>query len=489
MENQIISEHVFLFPFVWENTSKQLKRKRFAKEPANWEREYFNFQSEKEYNEFVYFYKAVRAVLYSYEKDTNIVSNYVSKLLKKDSFCRIDTKGKSYLLPIQAIHLKLYKSGIGILSIHLQNKDYPYPEDLLCINGLSKTVYPPLLPLEKAREDYFPDSVSFYFDEHIIINEYFQNDYQKEPAKVADFILSILGNPFNSSIEPIIGSHMFTLCIYQNKNFLTKIKEKGELSGYLERFVLLSKQTQQEFSKVALHQMRIEYIWGDQSVYAMSKYALIYILEDNLNVNRKIYDQLITLILVQRATLLHLSNQIALISTLPKDRLVVAIQQLYEIYNQFINQMYFEEVTESIQGSIIYENLLKKFKIPRELEQLEFEMQQMQEYASLIVQSQSKFKVELLAMIGACLVIPTFMTGFFGMNIFQNAYYNWWEKKEILLWLNTYVALPILSFLSLLGFSKGKVHRRVWGLIPLIGLGICLGILYFYGCGLEKMSQ
>ena len=188
---------------------------------------------------------------------------------------------------------------------------------------------------------------------------------------------------------------------------------------------------------------------------------------------------------MQRATLLNLSSELAYISTLPKSELSPSIASIYEIYIQFINELYFKEVTEDAEGSYIFEQLSKAFKIEEELEQLNFEVDEVHEYANLVEQSASNLKVQLLTIIGAALVIPSFVTGFFGMNIFQKEALHWWDNSSVILWLNSYVVLPILAVVALCLWTK---KRNAWMLIMKVILSIlCLVSLSFtfkYGCGL-----
>lgn len=479
------------------NGDKEIKRGLLT-HLDNWQIEYLDIDKDKDYNEFVYFYKPVRPVIYTYKDAPVMTLNYKHKGITKSSWCEIEIKQKKYRLSLLSISLKLYKTGIGIFALQLENNQYEQMEDILAINSLSKVIYPPVLPLEKAREDYFPDAIKLYLDDKHYLQEAFKEDYKKMPTQIVPFMMALLGKSFASAtqkntkgiknsliyIEPIIGSHMFTLCIYRNSWMVENIKNKSIDLEFLNSFILLSHQIQTNLKEGNLGHMAIEYLYGNQCVYGISRYALICISEEKID--SKIYDQLVTLILAQRATLLNFANQLSIISTLPKQELVPAIQNVYEIYIQFINQMYFEEVTEAMQGELIYEKLAIKFKIQKELHQLDFEMEEIHEYASLIEQSHSKFKMDLLTIIGASLVIPTFVTGFFGMNILEETFYEWWRHKEVLLWMNSYALFPILMLLMLFTWGR-KLNKRYMfqRLLLLILTLISLTILILYGCGLR----
>ena len=119
------------------------------------------------------------------------------------------------------------------------------------------------------------------------------------------------------------------------------------------------------------------------------------------------------------------------------------------------------------------------------MEQLNFEIDKVHEYADLVEQSASNFKVQLLTIIGAALVIPSFVTGFFGMNIFQKEALHWWENSSVVLWLNSYVALPILAVIALCLWTKKRSIMML--LLKVILSVLCLVSLSFilkYGSGL-----
>lgn len=506
MTNYLISQHIFLFPFMWETPGQGLhylfdghkqNKRGLLTHLENWEIDYLNIVEDKDYNEFVYFYKPVRPVIYTYRDAPVMILNYKHTKVSRASYCEIEINQKVYHLDIVAITLKLYKTGIGIVSLHLGNREYNQMEDILAINSLSKVIYPPTLPLDKAREDYFPHSLKFFLDKEHYLEEAFKENYKEKPTQIASFMMALLGAPFASVtksytkgiknafiyIEPIIGSHMFTLCLYQSHQMIEQIKNKTMTLDCLDTFVLLSNKIKTDLKEGNLEHMAIEYLCGNQSIYGISRYALICISDERID--SKIYDQLVTLILAQRATLLNFSNQLSMISALPKEELVHAIQNAYEIYIQFINQMYFEEVTEAMQGELIYEKLATKFRLQKELRQLDFEMDEIHEYATLIEQSDSKFKMDLVTIVGASLVIPTFVTGFFGMNIFENAFYNWWKHKEVILWINSYALLPILSLLLFYTWSRKLNKRYLFQRLLLLVLTLAsLSILIFQGCGL-----
>ena len=489
-----ISEHIFVFPFSWKNSNQlserlfyphiALKRKHFE-HLRHWQIHYSTIEDDQDYNEFVYFYKPIRSALYTFENQPLIVKNYVFKSLDETQFFKMQVKEQEYVLSIKQIRLKLYKTGIGLLFFELQNPIYKDLEDIEAINSFSKMIYPPLLPLDKAKSECFPEAISIRLNRTTYVEELFKADYYKESLAISPLIMFILGEPFVCKekkglsscivIEPIFGNQMFCCCIYQNPHFIQGI-EQGEIQQEcLERFMTLNKKRSYSGS--------CSYIKNDYSLYGINRFMLLCITKEW--VEGKLYNQLVTLILMQRATLLSLSTEIARISTLPKYELAEAISSIYEIYIQFINQLYFKEVTEDGEGARIYEELSRAFKIEEELSQLNFEVDEVHEYATLVEQAASNIKVQLLTIAGAALVLPSFVTGFFGMNIFKEEAGHWWEHRQVTLWLNSYVLLPILVVIILCTWTKRKEIRYLVMKLILIGMLLLSTIITLKcGCGL-----
>ncbi|MGL4736272.1 MAG: hypothetical protein ACRCW2_02345 [Cellulosilyticaceae bacterium] len=496
-----LSQHIFLFPFSWQMDLSattyllmqhhQIKKSRIQK-LENWEAEHFTLQTDKEYNEFVYFYRPVRPVLYTIDQMPQLVLNYKHKLLGEGvRGLRVCINQKVYELELTKVTLKLYKSGVGILSLCVDNAHYHEKEDILKINGLSRCIYPQVLPLEAAKEAYHPDWIRIHDGKHIHIEDQFDQSYRQIPICISHFILEILGKEFiqashlqvgKIAIDPLLGGQMFTLCMVKCTQGVEPLSETDQIERILGELMLVP-----EEEKRLCEYGNISYLNQKRKVYGMSKSAFACISHEGVDV--RLYDQLVTLALMQRVTLLHFSAELATISTLPKQQLVQGIQSIYEIYIQFINQMYFSEITLDLEGTQIYQLLMSKLRIPEELRQLDFEMQEIHEYAALVDQSQSKFKLDMATVIGAALVIPTFVTGFFGMNIMQDHFLDWWTHKEVALWMNAYVFLPVM--VVVMAYFGSQKRSRLYLLQRILAVFIFLGslaIILFFGCGISATA-
>lgn len=451
----IVSEHIFLFPFAWEINTKnrnynfnpqvQINQSMF-KYLHGWRCEEFIIDSNENYNEFIYFYRPVRNVLYS--KEAAIIKNYIYNYLDENTTCKIEIDAQEYLLKVKKIELKMVKTGVGILSIDLQNFAYMLEDDIKKINSFSQCVYPISLPINNQN---YPAKITFIFKDKIIVTNILENNYMNNASQIASFLLQILGNSFITSeqkgrhkilIEPLIGSKMVTLCVVKNNEI---------------------------YNKKSANANRLKF--GDaERIYEITTFSLFSYARNSAD--NKIYDKMMLLLLVQKASLLSFSNQIAEISVLKKVELIVGIESLYEIYIQFINQIYFDEVTESEEGAFIYKTVSNILNIKNEIAQLDFELKEVHEYAELITRQAANRKMEVISIIGSGFVLPTFVTGFFGMNILdKEKLAHWWKYEEVMEWLNAYVALPMLLVFY---FYMRKKTKNIWVYLVQVVLFVAL---------------
>lgn len=503
MHQSIISEHLFVFPFSWKCHRKnndilfhqhtQIKGKSFER-LGHWKPRISSIESDKDYNEHVYFYKPIRMALYTFQGAPLIVRNYDYEGLDERSYFKLEKDDAEYVLGIKQIDLKLYKTGIGLLSFRLTNHRYKSIKEIEAINSFGQCVYPPLLPIKRARHAGMPSRVEICLNEKNHIVESFEDKPYDESLTISVLIMSVLGQPFTCKvarthndmmlIEPVLGNQMFCCCMYYEAELVKAIYEEKQSLKDIACLMSINKRNGllEEIEKAA-GQDESTYLKCQEHLYGINRFILLCITKEQ--VHDKLYDQLVKLVLMQRATLLNLSYELARISTLPKSELSSAIANIYEIYIQFINQLYFKEVTEDAEGAYIYEQLSKSFKIEEELNQLNFEIDEVREYANLVEQSTSNVKVQLLTIIGAALVLPSFVTGFFGMNIFQKEALRWWDNRVVILWLNSYVMLPILVVVAFCTWTRRRNTKSILAKVILgVLLLVSVSFTFRYGCGI-----
>ena len=134
---------------------------------------------------------------------------------------------------------------------------------------------------------------------------------------------------------------------------------------------------------------------------------------------RTMYSRMVELSLIQRASILKFSDEVTSLSDLQAkpNELEEKISDFYKEYIRFVNQIYFREVTAQEQGIEMYNMVQDKMKIADQVKDLDNEIGELHQYAILLADKQRNTSLAILSTIGAIFIIPTFMAGFFGMNI------------------------------------------------------------------------
>ena len=510
------SEHIFLFPFTWQLFKGKCRDKSFASRTnieyikklfsKDWEMQIFQTNEPIHYNEFIYFFPSVRSALNTTKNKNEVVYNFKYKKIQKDiSQYIIEVDTTQYVLDVAKIKLRLYKTGIGILSFHLNNNRYPDPEDILRINNFGRRVYPPFLPLNKVKNSLLAQRLILKIDDDLIIKEDFEKNYHTYPVQISNTIMALLGNRFSYVskdlksgdiyIQPVIDDRMFVVCWYTSPDLAQQLCKPTTMKdyGYMDnvfwyRYLFADGKGVSCKNDTMLESLLKRHTYdrwvNDRILYGVTKYSFMGIGAEKPPAH-KIYDQLVCLTMVQRASLLHFSNEVSRIAILPKVKLVMSIRSLYEYHILFMNHLYFREVTANNQGIELYERLIEELKILNDIHMLDTEIEEVNEYATLIAQEASQKRTNAITVIGAALIIPSLVTGFFGMNIFQDKLNTWWHHPELKLWFNAYFILPVsvIIFICML-----RPHRNLRYILFLLLVGILallsLYVVYEFGCGL-----
>ena len=231
------SEHIFLFPFTWQVYKGKYSDKSFTNRTNieyikkvfsnDWEMQIFQTNEPIHYNEYIYFFPSVRSALYTTKAQNEVVYNFKYKKIQQGiSKYIIEALGTQYTLDITEIKLRLYKTGIGILSFHLDNNLYNEPEDILRINNFGRRVYPPFLPLDRVKNKLLAEKLIVKISETEFIEEDFEKPYDQYPVQISKTIMTLLGPKFKTIskdlkrgdvyIQPVIDDRMFVMCWYNS---------------------------------------------------------------------------------------------------------------------------------------------------------------------------------------------------------------------------------------------------------------------------------
>lgn len=510
------SDHIFLFPFTWQTYQGKYRDKSFAKRTnieyikkvfsSDWEMQIFQTNEPIHYNEYIYFFPSVRNALYNTKSKDEVVYTFKYKKVQQGiSKYIIEVDHSQYTLEINEIKLRLYKTGIGILSFYLNNNLYGEPEDVLRINNFGRRIYPPYLPLEKVKNQLLAEKLILEISPDFIIEEDFIKPYHQYPVQISNTIMSLLGPKFSTIsqdlkkgdiyIQPVIDDRMFVICWYTNPTLAGELcaHTGPDAFAYMDhvfwyRYLFADGKGVSCKNDTMLRDLLKDHTYDrwldDKILYGVTKYSFMG-MGANKSPSHKVYDQLVCLTMVQRASLLHFSNEVSRIAILPKVKLVMGIRSLYEYHILFMNHLYFREVTANNQGIELYLRLIEEMKILSDINMLDAEIEEVNEYATLIAQESSQKRTNAITVIGASLIIPTLVTGFFGMNVLQDKLSTWWIHPELKLWFNAYFVFPVSAIIFV---CMIRPHRSLlYNLFLLLVAGLALlslYVIYALGCGL-----
>jgi hypothetical protein len=463
-----VSYHIFLFPFQWDfkKESRSFEnmdlRERTNLENVDallyrscWERKYFAVDTPRKFNEYIYFYDFVRGALYDpREKSPGILHRY-NYLLPGNPRYIIHVKNNQhpYDLKIERIQLNLYTTGVGILSFHLSNQTYPQLQQILEINEFGRRIYPQFLGrqipgkevfTDKTKESFLADRLEIVIDENRGFQEDFSyfNDIEQvknSPSRLSAVIMNLLGDSFMTSkpvdkknrvlIAPILDDRMYVLCWFADKKLCTRLagysknKETYRYAGDDDwyKLVFVDKASPTCNSIFMKKQLLLEHTYDrwiakkDSSLFGITRYSFI-ILNDDQNSFVKdhlktMYFQMVQLALVQRASVLRFSQEATRIANLESPGETTGrVRDLYEKYLQFLNKIYFREITAQEQGIELYERIHQAVKLEREVKELDREIDELHQYASLCEDRRKNKQLFILTVLGVLFIIPDFLT-------------------------------------------------------------------------------
>jgi Mg2+ and Co2+ transporter CorA len=147
--------------------------------------------------------------------------------------------------------------------------------------------------------------------------------------------------------------------------------------------------------------------------------------EENFVLNhiKTMYYRMTSLVLAQRVLSLYYSREISEISKeldenkLTNEELRARVNTLNRDYLRFVNNVYFREVTPQDQGIELYDLLQDQMNIKRDEEGLSTEVEQLYHYVTMTNDEQRNEEAEKLSFIATLFLVPTLISGIWGMNI------------------------------------------------------------------------
>ena len=405
-----------------------------------------------------------------------------------------------YILDIQTISLNLYPTGIGILSFHLSNYDYAESKDILLINDYGRRTYPVFLgdggDVKPAMNTFLAESIQLiglkddikgtkYLEQ--FVESYTEFDTRKKYPKqfilLPKFISALYPKELHDTFQmaSVTDDRMFVLCWYGNNQIVSALngvpqaaetnesgqlihtaKEKydfidGDRSDFWYKFLFVDSPTANGVANKVFKENLLErhtYTrWVEYgTLLGVSRYSFVMLTNDyptlkSFNADflpshmKSMYLKIAELCILQRASILNFSQYLTQIKKLNKD--AKKAKQLYDAYLTFISKLHFREVTTQEQGIELYNMLYDCMQIGTEAKMLEKEIANLFQYLTFEEEYKRSEQLRQLTIVGASFVIPTIMTGYLGMNIFDTEMQPF-NNFFYFLFLLFLIAIPIL---------------------------------------------
>lgn len=449
--NTIYSYHTFMLPFVFDikHIDKNL-----------WQYEKSTIETQRDYNEKVYFYEHVQKALFNTKDEDKSISNYYSLKYKEGTY-EIDSKTGTFTLKLDGISLRVFNKNVGILTFNLLNDTYEKPNDILAINDFGRRVYPQFLGenfTQETKKSILANKITINLDKKVSISDDFssyntiKNINEKINNKLPEFINYFIKNSFEK-IDPIVDDRMFVMSHYHNDAIVSKLKNFDESKNeyfyendelwYKYLFIdsddktCQSKHMTKKLIKESSYDRWIDY----GTLFGITRYSFVSITSSSYGKNillphmQTIYFQIFSLLCAYKASIIKFSRDIQETTTLPEDEISKETQKLYERYLAFINKIYFKEITAQDQGIDLYSQAMKILDIHNSVKDLDNEMKELHNYVQIIDDKKSAEKMDSITELGAIFLPATLVGGIMGMNVLPDDINGPWSTAIVIVFI------------------------------------------------------
>ncbi|MCT7550862.1 magnesium transporter CorA family protein [Aliarcobacter butzleri] len=449
-KEDLYSYHTFMFPFIFKG--------KFDKKD-NWEYKDFKVEEQRDFNEYIYFYKHVQDAIYNKEEEkSDSISNYYEYEKQKGTYTICCKKG-IFELELDGLSLRIFNTKVAILTFNLKNTKYSDVNSVLAINDFGRRIYPQFL-----GDNFTCDTKNAILSNCITLTlngEEIKEDFTrfdninnlKDTEKLnllPKFIEKLIENNFSKDkkLRPIIDDRMFVISWYGNNEFSKKLNSeqyKTNSNWYEYIFVdgdgitIHNKKMQENLVTASTYDRWMDNPYGC-TLYGMSRYSFVSITNSSdfaknilLPHMQTIYFQMFSLLLAYRASIIKFSDDIQNITQKTEKNLVKESDELYERYLKFLNKLYFKEITAQDQGIELYNQAMKVMDIEKYMNDLNHEINQLHSYVSMKEEKIRNEKLDFISKIGAVLLPPSLLAGIFGMNVLTFDETLWNETLAIFL--------------------------------------------------------
>lgn len=401
----IYSYHTFYFPFIWK-TEKMTDIQKLAKTLEKDWRDISvtgfeqvgglksgDYSLVADYQVVQYFTPAARRSLFGWGEGGFV--RCMEYKFGKDSEYHIRCGNNIWNLRIDGIRLKIYNTGIAVLSIETENHHYKTLKDVKSINENGRRIFAP----------YFVNGKCYSCADELGIkgvgyDSISTNMPKREEDCVPGFIRALF--PEGVQIKPAIDDRMFvTSLVNDAKAFecLSAYEKDENASKSLYEFIYIDEEgcctcptasMRDKLLERSVYKRWLESKNSDDtiggSIYGITDYSFVCITacDDSVYIELPfltIYNHMVSSVIAQRATILAFDAVVSNMSCgfekksrcLDREKLR-NLQKLQEQYIAFLNQHMNIEVTNQEQGIELYTMFQKELYIVDEMQNLEKEI-------------------------------------------------------------------------------------------------------------------
>lgn len=459
------SYHIFMFPFSlkaeWNHDDIDTMLKN-----ASWERKQFFYEEGDfacNFSEQGYFYDFCSGAVFDDPTSLNrVLSSYQIPTSAGDSYTiNINKKGvkKSYTLAVDKIEINIYDEKAAILIFHLKNDNYKDVQDILYINDYGRRIYPQYLvngddgniDLQETKNSFLADSICLKMERKLDYEEDFSSYTTKTipPYTMPQYIKGLLPKLMHEC-RWLLDDRMYVVSYFSNQEFSDKMaSEYGAEGKWLDKqrvewewfqYVFVDNEAPTCQDEKMFRKLLTDSTYSRWSRYGtffgISRYSFTCLIGDDsirlLQHIKTMYYRMVSLVLAQRVLSLYYSREISEITKeldedkLSNEQLRKRVNILNRDYLRFVNNIYFREVTSQDQGIELYDLMQKQMNIKRDEEGLSTEVEQLYHYVTMTNDEQRNNVTEKLSIIATLFLLPTLLTGIWGMNLNEECDFWYW---------------------------------------------------------------
>ena len=482
------SYHIFMFPFSLKQEWKQQDIDKMLKS-SGWVRAQFAYDKgdfASNFSEQGYFYDFSSGAVFDDPGSHNrVLSTYQLPMTDEATYViNVDKNGaeKSYTLQVEKIELNVYDEKAAILSFHLNNDKYTEVQDILYINDYGRRIYPQFLvgnddgsiDLQVTKNNFLADSICLNLGNRPSCEDDFTSYARKKipPYTMPKYIKTILPEAMREC-RWLLDDRMYVVSYFSNVEFSKRMgneyakslqwqkEENVEWWWFQYVFVDNDGPTCRDENMFKDLIQRATYTrWGDYGTFfGISRYSFTSLIGNDeiglLRNTKTMYYRMASLVLAQRALSLYYSCEISEISRdldenkLTNKELRTRVNTLNRDYLRFVNNVYFREITPQDQGIELYDLMQGQMNIERDEKGLSTEVEQLYHYVTMANDEQRNNEAERLSIIATLFLVPTLITGIWGMNLAERPNCN------KIYWIFSAVAF-VLAIVIIIMLFKGK---------------------------------